>query len=45
MNVLPKIAQKMSRHLFGIALFTGLVLPLAARAAGAPPASNAVQSV
>jgi len=45
MNVLPKIAQKMSRHLFGIALFTGLVLPLAARAADAPPASNAVQSV
>jgi type IV pilus assembly protein PilQ len=45
MNVLPKIAQKMSRHLFGIALFTGLVLPLAVRAADAPPAGNAVQSV
>jgi type IV pilus assembly protein PilQ len=44
MNVLPKIAQKMSRHLCGIVLFTGLVLPLAVHAADAP-ASNAVQSV
>jgi len=45
MNALPKIAQKMTRHLFGIALFAGLVLPLAARAADAPPTSNTVQSV
>jgi type IV pilus assembly protein PilQ len=45
MNALPKIAQKMTRHLFGIALFAGLVLPLAARAADVPPTSNAVQSV
>jgi type IV pilus assembly protein PilQ len=44
MNVLPKIAQKTSRHLCGIVLFTGLVLPLAVHAADAP-ASNAVQSV
>ena len=45
MNALPKIAQKMTRHLFGIALLTGLVLPLAARAADVPPTGNAVQSV
>ncbi|MBT9567332.1 MAG: AMIN domain-containing protein, partial [Thiobacillus sp.] len=45
MNALPKLAQKMTRHLFGIALFTGLVLPLAVRAADVPPTSNAVQSV
>jgi type IV pilus assembly protein PilQ len=45
MNALPKIAQKMTRHLFGIALLTGLVLPLAVRAADAPPTGNAVQSV
>lgn len=45
MNALPKIAQKMTRHLFGIALLAGLVLPLAVRAAEAPPTGNAVQSV
>jgi len=45
MNALPKIAQKMTRHLFGIVLLTGLVLPLAVRAADAPPTGNAVQSV
>ena len=45
MNALPKLAQKMTRHLFGIALFAGLVLPLAVRAADVPPTSNAVQSV
>ncbi len=45
MNALPKIAQKMTRHLLGIVLFTGLVLPLAVRAADAPPTGNAVQSV
>jgi type IV pilus assembly protein PilQ len=45
MNALPKIAQKMTRHLFGIALLAGLTLPLAARAADAPPTGNAVQSV
>ena len=45
MNALPKIAQKMTRHLFGIVLLTSLALPLAVRAAEAPPTSNAVQSV
>ncbi|MDP1924216.1 MAG: type IV pilus secretin PilQ [Thiobacillus sp.] len=45
MNALPKIAQKMTRHLFGIVLLTSLVLPLTVRAADAKPASNAVQSV
>jgi len=45
MNALPKIAQKMTRHLIGVVLFTGLVLPLAARAADTPPTANAVQSV
>jgi len=45
MNALPKIVQKMTRHLFGVALLTGLVLPLAVRAADVPPTSNAVQSV
>ena len=45
MNALPKIAQKMTRHLFGIALLTSLVLPFAARAADTPPTGNAVQSV
>jgi type IV pilus assembly protein PilQ len=45
MNALPKIAQKLTRHLFGIALLAGLALPLAVRAADAPPTSNAVQSV
>ncbi|MHB1186288.1 type IV pilus secretin PilQ [Thiobacillus sp.] len=45
MNALPKIAQKMTRHLFGIVLLTGLALPLAVRAADTPPTGNAVQSV
>ncbi|MBU1394796.1 MAG: AMIN domain-containing protein [Gammaproteobacteria bacterium] len=51
MNALPKtigrsIAQKMTRHLFGIALLAGLALPFAVRAAdAAPPTGNAVQSV
>ncbi|MHB1143290.1 MAG: type IV pilus secretin PilQ [Thiobacillus sp.] len=45
MNALPKIVQKMTRHLFGIALITGLALPLALRAADAPPTGNAVQSI
>jgi type IV pilus assembly protein PilQ len=45
MNVLPKIARKMTRHLFGVALLTGLALPLAVRAADVPPTANAVQSV
>jgi type IV pilus assembly protein PilQ len=50
MNALPKtigrsIAQKMTRHLFGIALLAGLALPFAVRAADAPPTGNAVQSV
>jgi len=45
MNALPKIVQKMTRHLFGIALLTSLVLPLAVRAADVPPTGNAVQSV
>jgi type IV pilus assembly protein PilQ len=45
MNALPKIAQKMTRHLIGVILFTGLVLPFAVRAADAPPTGNAVQSV
>jgi type IV pilus assembly protein PilQ len=45
MNALPKIAQKMTRHLFGIILLTSLVLPVAARAADTPPTGNAVQSV
>jgi type IV pilus assembly protein PilQ len=45
MNALPKIAQKMTRHLFGIALLAGLALPLAVRAADVPPTGNMVQSV
>ena len=45
MNVLPKIAQKLSRYLFGIALFTGLALSPAVHAADAPAAANAVESV
>jgi len=44
MNALPKIAQKLTRHLFGIVLFTGLVLPLAA-SANTPPTANTVESV
>ena len=45
MNALPKIAQKLTRHLLGIVLLTGLTLPLTVRAADAPPTGNAVQSV
>ena len=45
MNALPKIAQKITRHLFGIVLFTGLALPLSVHAADVPPTGNAVQSV
>jgi type IV pilus assembly protein PilQ len=45
MNALPKIAQKMTRCLLGITLFTGLMLPLAVRAADVPATGNAVQSV
>jgi type IV pilus assembly protein PilQ len=50
MNALPKIfarsiARKLTRHLCGIALFAGLALPLAVRAADVPPTGNAVQSV
>ena len=45
MNALPKIAQKMTRHLLGVVLLTGFVLPLAVRAADVPPTGNAVQSV
>ncbi len=45
MNVLPKIANKMTRRLFGMALCTGLVLSPAVQAAEAPRAGNAVQSV
>ncbi len=43
MNALPKIAQKLTCHLFGIALLS-LMIPLAAQAE-MPPTSNAVQSV
>jgi len=42
---LKLVKDRMTRHLFGIALLTGLVLPLAVRAADVPPTSNAVQSV
>lgn len=45
MNALPKIAQKLTRQLIGITLLTGLVLPMAVRAADVPPTGNAVQSV
>jgi type IV pilus assembly protein PilQ len=50
MNALPKItvrsiARKMPGYLFGVVLATGLALPLGARAAEAPVAGNAVQSV
>ena len=45
MNALPKIAQKLARHLIGVTLLTGLMLPVAVRAADAPPTGNAVQSV
>ena len=45
MNALPKIAQKLTRQLIGVVLFTGLVLPLAVHAADVPPTGNAVQRV
>ncbi|MDQ1314202.1 MAG: type pilus assembly protein PilQ [Pseudomonadota bacterium] len=50
MNPLPKITvrsivRKMTRHLFGAALLTGLMLPFAVRAADAPATTNAVQGV
>ncbi|MFP5408709.1 MAG: type IV pilus secretin PilQ [Gammaproteobacteria bacterium] len=50
MNALSKtpvlsIARKMSRHLVGIALAAGLVLPFTVRAADVPPTGNAVQQV
>lgn len=45
MNVLPKLAKKLTRHAFGIALLSGLAFPLALHAADAPPTGNAVQSV
>ncbi|MFN3543364.1 MAG: type IV pilus secretin PilQ [Thiobacillus sp.] len=44
MNALPKIAYKLTRQLFGLALFAGLVLPLMA-SANTPPTANAVESV
>ncbi|MFP5411278.1 MAG: AMIN domain-containing protein, partial [Gammaproteobacteria bacterium] len=44
MKALPKLAQKLTRHLAGIALVTGLVLPFAA-GADTPPTANAVESV
>jgi type IV pilus assembly protein PilQ len=45
MNALPTIAQKLTRHLFGLVLLTGFSLALTAQAADAPPTANAVQSV
>lgn len=44
MNTLLKIAQKYSRHLCGIALFTGLVLPIGV-SANPPPTANSIQNV
>ncbi|MEW5967970.1 MAG: type IV pilus secretin PilQ [Pseudomonadota bacterium] len=44
MNALHKIAQKYSRHLFGVALFAGLVLPSAV-SANPPPTANSIQNV
>lgn len=44
MNALPKIAHKLTRQLFGVVLFAGLVLPLMA-SANTPPTANAVESV
>jgi type IV pilus assembly protein PilQ len=50
MNALSKtpvrsIARKMARHLFGVALAAGLVLPFTVRAADVPPTANAVEQV
>lgn len=42
---LKLVKDRMTRQLFGIALLAGLALPLAVRAADAPPTGNAVQSV
>ncbi len=45
MNALPTIAQKLTRHFFGLVLLTGFALSLSAQAADAPPTANTVQSV
>lgn len=45
MNALPKLIQKFTRYLAGVALLSGLTLPLVSNAADTPPTSNAVQSV
>ena len=42
---LKLVKDRMSLHLIGITLLTGLMLPLAVRAADLPPTDNAVQSV
>lgn len=42
---LKLVKDRMTRHLLGVILFTGLMLPFAVRAADAPPTGNAVQSV
>lgn len=42
---LKLVKDRMTRHLFGIALLAGLALPLAVLAADATPTGNAVQSV
>ncbi len=42
---LKLVKDRMTRHLFGIALLASLALPFAVRAADAPPTGNAVQSV
>lgn len=42
---LKLVKDRMTRHLFGIALLAGLALPLTVRAADAPPTGNAVESV
>ncbi|MHB1213881.1 MAG: type IV pilus secretin PilQ [Thiobacillus sp.] len=42
---LKRVKDRMTRHLFGIVLLTGLALPFAATAADTPPTANAVQSV
>jgi type IV pilus assembly protein PilQ len=49
MNALPKItvrsiARRVPRYLLGAVLVTGLALPLAVRAADAPPTGTAVKS-
>ncbi len=42
---LKLVKDRMTRHLFGIVLLTGLALPFTVRAADAPSTGNAVQSV